>query len=122
MDREQGTATLGVALRSANLLKMSLVTTAAMLAIYLLAFAEATSLAEAASLPQNGKIVFDSNRNTPESVNAERDMEIFTMDPDGSDIEQLTDNGTDDSMPAFHLTASVSPSSVPGTATARFTP
>jgi dipeptidyl aminopeptidase/acylaminoacyl peptidase len=45
--------------------------------------------------------VFDSNRNTPENTNIERDMEIFTMDPDGSGIEQLTDNRTDDLMPAF---------------------
>ena len=88
---------------------MSLVTAAGMLAICYLALVGMTNTAEAeGSLPQNGKIVFDSNRNTPENTNPERDLEIFTMDSDGSDIEQLTDNETDDL--------------IPGMATARFTP
>src|SRR5215217_208597 len=39
-------------------LRMSLVTTAAMLAICLLALVETTNTAEATSLPENGKIVF----------------------------------------------------------------
>ena len=49
-----------VGFRRDNVLKVSLVTTAAMLAICLLALVETTSMAEAASLPQNGKIVFSS--------------------------------------------------------------
>ena len=60
LDTGQDTATLRVAFRSANLLKVSLVTTAAMLAICLLAFAETTDAAETASLPDNGKIAFES--------------------------------------------------------------
>ena len=90
-----------VELESATLLTVSSVPIAATLAICLLALVGTTTMAEATSLPQNGKIVFDSNGNTPENTNPERDLEIFTMDSDGSDIEQLTDNGTDDLMPAF---------------------
>ena len=50
-----------VGFRRDNVLKVSLVTTAAMLAICLLAFVETTNTAEAeGSLPHNGKIVFSS--------------------------------------------------------------
>src|SRR5829696_2347373 len=46
-------------------------------------------------------VLFYSNTNTPENTNPEGDLEIFTMEPDGSDIEQLTDNEADDLMPGF---------------------
>ena len=57
-EERMGEMSYRVALRSANLLKVSLVTTATMLTICLLALAETTNTAEASSLPQNGKIVF----------------------------------------------------------------
>ena len=48
-----------IALESANLLKVSLVTGASMVAIYLLALIETTNTAEAEdSLSRNGKIAF----------------------------------------------------------------
>jgi hypothetical protein len=67
-----------VARKSADLLRMSLVTTAAMLAICLLAIAETTSTAEATSLPQNGKIAFSG------------ELGIYTVEPDGSNLRLLT--------------------------------
>jgi hypothetical protein len=72
-----------VARNSADLLRMSLVTTAAMLAICLLALVETTNTAEADSLPENGKIAFHrvhSGQGT-----------IYTVEPDGSNLKQLTD-------------------------------
>jgi hypothetical protein len=85
--RGQDTGTLGVALRSANLLKMWLVTTAAMLAIYLLALGETTNTAEAEdSLPENGKIAFSNITGTSGMY------EIYTVEPDGSGLSQLTNN------------------------------
>ena len=73
----------GVARKSADLLRMSLVTSAAMLAICLLALVETTNKAEAKdSLPQNGKIAFWNLT----------DYEIFTVDPDGTNLSQLTDD------------------------------
>jgi Tol biopolymer transport system component/DNA-binding SARP family transcriptional activator len=50
---------------------------------------------------ENGRIAFHSNWNPPDNTNPEGDLEIFTMKPDGSAIEQLTKNGTTDSTPAF---------------------
>ena len=64
--------------RSANLLEVSVVSAAAMLAICLLTLAEATNTAEASSLPQNGKIAFTRNG------------AIYTVEPDGSNLSQLT--------------------------------
>jgi Tol biopolymer transport system component len=69
-----------VGFRSANLLKVSLVTTAAMSAICLLALVETTNAAEAKdSLPENGKIAFSSGEGS-----------IYTVEPDGSNVRQLT--------------------------------
>jgi Tol biopolymer transport system component len=70
---------------NANLLKTSLVTTAAVLAICLLALVDTTNTAEAASLPQNGKIVFGR---IPSSGGGN----VYTVDPDGSSLNQLTNN------------------------------
>src|SRR5829696_1987362 len=69
----------GVAFKGANLLKMSLLTAAAMLVICLLALVETTHSAGANSLPQNGKIAFQSFS----SANASN-VEIYTMNPDGT--------------------------------------
>ena len=48
---------------------------------------------------QNGRIAFQSNRVTQD--NPEGDYEIFKMNPDGSDIEQLTSNSSIDSTPSY---------------------
>ena len=73
-----------VARKRADLLKMSLVTSAAMLAICLLALVETTNTAEAKdSLPENGKIAF-------ESIPPDRGGRIYTVEPDGSNVRQLT--------------------------------
>ncbi|MBL8126117.1 MAG: PD40 domain-containing protein [Chloroflexia bacterium] len=56
--------------------------------------------AVAASSPgDNGRIAFASNRNT--AANTTGDFEIFTMQPDGADLQQLTNNTTDDRWPAW---------------------
>src|SRR5215217_2215035 len=74
----------GVARKSADLLRMSLVTSAAMLAICLLALVETTNTAEAKdSLPENGKIAF-------ESFPPGRAGTIYTVEPDGSNVRQLS--------------------------------
>lgn len=72
--------------RSANLLKVPLVTTAAMLAICLLALGQTAKADD--SLPQNGKIAFTSDR-IPEVD----PITIYTTEPDGSNLSQLA-NGS----------------------------
>ena len=79
-----------VGFRCANLLKVSLVTSAAMLAICLLAFAEATNAA-ANSLPKNGKIAFTSNRGDIGQLGI---YDIYTVESDGSNLSRLTDLNT----------------------------
>src|SRR5215203_6638021 len=75
-----------VARKSADLLRMSLVTTAATLAICLLALVETTDRAEANPLPQNGKIVFAR----PKTIHKPFDKGYFyTVDPDGSNLSRL---------------------------------
>jgi Tol biopolymer transport system component len=75
-----------VALESANLIKVGLVTTAAMLAVCLLALVETTNTAQAEdSLPENGKIAFSSHE-----LNSESDGSIYTVEPDGSNLRELT--------------------------------
>jgi TolB protein len=71
-----------VARKRADLLKMSLVTAAAMLlAVCVLALVETTKMAGATSLPQNGKIVF-ARQTLDEGY-------IYTVDPDGSNLSRL---------------------------------
>jgi len=70
-----------VARKSAELLRMSLVTAAAMLAICLLALVETTNAAEATSLPENGKIAFHRDHSGQVS--------IYTVEPDGSNLREL---------------------------------
>jgi TolB protein len=71
-----------VALESANLLKVSLMTSAAMLAICLLALVEMTNTAQAEdSLPENGKIAFTSSDGSSSS--------IYTVKPSGSNPKKL---------------------------------
>lgn len=68
--------------KSVNLLKVSLVTSAAMLAICLLALVETTNTAQAEdSLPENGKIAFSSFDGSTSS--------IYTVKPSGSNPKKL---------------------------------
>jgi Tol biopolymer transport system component len=87
------------ALESANLIKVGLVTTAAMLAICLLALAETTNTAGAISLPKNGKIAFSGIR--PRALNTTFNYEIYTINADGSDLHRLTNNAAVDAAPAW---------------------
>ena len=60
-----------------------------MLAICLLALVETTNTAEAEdSLPHNGKIVFSSFGSDG------GDHDIYTVEPDGSNLSRLTDDNT----------------------------
>ncbi|HEX5849244.1 MAG TPA: CSLREA domain-containing protein [Rubrobacter sp.] len=58
----------------------------------------APSQAHASAFPgANGKIVFSSSRSTGTGVdNPEHDSEIFTMNPDGTGLKQLTKNNLND--------------------------
>jgi Tol biopolymer transport system component len=58
--------------------------------------------AEAAFPGSNGKIVFQGERRTGVGVdNPQGDFEIFTMNPDGTGLTQLTHNDTPDTEPAY---------------------
>ncbi len=58
--------------------------------------------AEATFPGQNGKIAFASGRTTGEEVNnPEGDFEIFTMNRDGTSLEQLTENAALDFDPEW---------------------
>jgi tricorn protease-like protein len=85
-----------VAFEGADLIKMSLVTAAAMLAICVLALVQTTNKAEAEdSLPQNGKIAFTFFHFQ------DQDYAIYTVDPDSSSLRQLTNNVKPDDHPAW---------------------
>jgi Tol biopolymer transport system component len=61
-----------------------------------------TKPAEAAFPGKNGKIVFSSLRTTGDGVdNPTGDYEIFTMNPGGTGVTQLTRNTAYDYQPAF---------------------
>ncbi len=55
--------------------------------------------AEAAFPGSNGKVAFHSNRVT--FFNPQGDYEVFTMNPDGTEVSQLTFNDDFDGQPAF---------------------
>jgi Tol biopolymer transport system component len=76
-----------------NLFKVSLVAMAAMLAAFPLAMVATTKPVEAAFPGQNGKIAFDSER--------DGNVEIFTMNPDGSNQTNISNNPTLDARPAW---------------------
>jgi len=64
----------------------------------------APTRAQASAFPgKNGKIVFTSDRTTGTGVNnPEGDLEIFTMNPDGTGLKQLTKNvGATDASPSY---------------------
>ena len=89
-----------VAFKSADLLRMSLVTPAAMLAICLLALVETTNTAEAEdSLPENGKIAFASMH--LRDLTTTYNWEIYTVNADGSELRKLTNNTSSDLTPAW---------------------
>jgi len=72
------------------------------LAVCLLALLASTKPTEAAFSGQNGKILFTSYRSTGEGVdNPEGDEEIFTINPDGTGLTQLTHNSTYEHEPAW---------------------
>ena len=74
-----------VACKSADLLRMSLVTIAAMLAICVLALVAPPNTAEAEdSLSVNGKIAFAFDPHQDQGVG------IYSVDPDGSSLRRLT--------------------------------
>ena len=58
--------------------------------------------AEATFAGENGRIAFASNRTAGEGVdNPEGDFEIFTMNPDGTGVTQLTENAASDLDPEW---------------------
>ena len=68
----------------------------------LVALAGTARQAEATFPGTNGKIVFVSDRTTGTGVdNPTGDNEIFTKNPDGTGLKQLTFNTTDDYYPVF---------------------
>jgi len=87
VSRKRAETLYRVALESANLIKVGLVTTAAMLAVWVLALVGTTYTAEAKdSLPENGKIAFISYLDPAHA--------LYTVEPDGSNPRQLL-NDTD---------------------------
>jgi len=94
----------GVGFEIANFLKASLVTAAAMLAVCLLALVATTKTAT--SLPahethvaHNGKIAFTSNRSS--KIGQTETYEIYTIEPDGSNLSRLTKNANGESRPMW---------------------
>jgi len=84
-----------------NLLEVSLVAAAAMVAALLLAVVKLEP-SQAAFPGENGKIAFSSNLTTGEGVdNPEGDYEIFIIAPNGTNLTQLTRNATDDFSPEW---------------------
>jgi hypothetical protein len=74
---------------------------AALLSTGLLAVALADS-ADATSHGKNGMVAFESNRTTGKDVdNPTGNTGIFTVKPDGTDLEQPTRDKADDFSPAF---------------------
>jgi dipeptidyl aminopeptidase/acylaminoacyl peptidase len=77
-----------VTFKGASLLKVALVTAAAMLAICLRALVETTDTAKAEdSLPHNGKIAFTSYNDARTSA------DIYVMNADGTHQERITNIG-----------------------------
>jgi hypothetical protein len=91
-------------------------TLAALVAAALLALVLAGGPAGAAFPGSNNSIVFASNRTTGTGVNNPTgDAEIFTMNPDGTNILQLTFNTAGDSSPAFSADGTRMPSTATST-------
>jgi Tol biopolymer transport system component len=74
---------------------MLLVTTAAMLAIWVLALVETKNTAAADSPPQNGKIAFTRHQSHQSGVG----YNIYTVNPDGSNLSRLINNNETTYLP-----------------------
>jgi Tol biopolymer transport system component len=92
-----------VSVERATLAYKSMAMAAAMvLAGLLVALAVTAREAGATFSGEDGRIVFASNRTTGEGVvNPEGDFEIFTMNPDGTGLTQLTENAAFDFDPEW---------------------
>src|SRR5919112_3899842 len=102
--RRRAETLYGVARKRADLLKMSLVTSATMLAICLLALVETTDRAEAAFPGKNGKIAFEGS--APEDCgdgceSSSENTDIYTVNADGSDLVKITNNPSAEMGPAW---------------------
>jgi CSLREA domain-containing protein len=88
---------------SASQRMKALITVGALILAMIAASLLAPSRAHASAFPgANGKIVFASSRSTGTGVeNPERDSEIFTMNPDGTGVKQLTKNNLNDLFPSY---------------------
>jgi len=81
------------AFESTNLLKVSSVTAAAIVAMCLLTLVETTNtatslLAKETSVAHNGKIAFTSNRSS--KIGHMENYDIYSIEPDGSNLSRLT--------------------------------
>ena len=92
--------TIGGAMRTRNGLTFGLVLVAALVAVMLVLVA-ATRPAEAAFPGSNGKIVFHSNRSIVTGDPSTTDAEIFSVNPNGTGLTQLTVNASEDYNPAW---------------------
>ena len=91
-----------IVIHPSKFFRVEVVVGAAVLAACLLTLVGAAKPAEAAFPGANGKIVFASERTSGDGVDSpEGDSEIFTMNPDGSELTQLTHNDTDDEDPVY---------------------
>src|SRR5918999_271213 len=87
--------------RTRNGVLLTLTLGAALAALVALATVGAGT-AKAAFPGENGKIAFASTRTTGEGVdNPTGDLEIFTMNKDGTGLKQLTFNTVNDYSPSF---------------------
>jgi Tol biopolymer transport system component len=93
--KRRGETLYGVAFRRADLLRMSMVTTAALLVACLLALVGTTKPAGATFPGVNGKIAFSRDR----GGDSDGDAEIYRMNADGSHLTRLTNNSVDDTQP-----------------------
>src|SRR5215210_7011784 len=90
-----------------RLLVAVLLTAAVEVMLLALVMAVGAKPAQAAYPGANGKIVFTSDRTTGEGVdNPTRDYEIFSMNPDGRGLKQLTFNTASDTSPSISANGS----------------
>jgi Tol biopolymer transport system component len=90
------------AFESANFIKVGVVIAIAMLAVCLLALVGTTNAAKADnSLPQNGKIAFLSFYSSEQGSEQGESLNIYTVDPDGSSLSNLTHRAATDIQPAW---------------------
>jgi dipeptidyl aminopeptidase/acylaminoacyl peptidase len=93
-----GSTTAGIATRAGKVLTMALL---AALAAIVAALLVTPRPAEAAFPSQNGKLVFWATRSIDGSDPSATDAEIFSMNPNGTGLAQLTVNAIQDFNPAW---------------------